>query len=37
MLVKAAIQELELANLGEELSHRKLAEKHSITRLTLTR
>jgi hypothetical protein len=37
MSVKAAIQELESADLGEELSHRKLAEKHGITRLTLTR
>jgi hypothetical protein len=37
MSVKAAIQELESADPGEELSYRKLAEKHSITRLTLTR
>jgi hypothetical protein len=37
MSVKAAIQELESADPGEELSHRKLAEKHGITRSTLTR
>jgi hypothetical protein len=37
MLVKAASYELELADIGEELSHGKLAKKHGITRLTLTR